>query len=193
MEIKESTISFQIKQYFQDCLHSYKIIDKKNILVSHCGTFSQDFINSLVVGNEELMHSSGDKKTLVKRVFSILIEGLQNIRIHGEVDELNDQIAYMMIAKDSESYKINLGNIIKSSKIDQISTQISKLNTLSLEEVKILYNKVLTEEMFSEKGGAGLGFIIMRMKSGNLLNFKILPLSESKSFFSVEILLDRSI
>ena len=84
MEIKESLIALQIRNYFQECLNSYKTKENRVILLSHCGFFSQDLINSLVSGNEELMNSVGDKKILIKRVFSILIEGLQNIRLHGE-------------------------------------------------------------------------------------------------------------
>ena len=55
----------------------------------------------------------------------------------------------------------------------------------------MLYTKVLTEDMFSEKGGAGLGFITMKMKSNNQLNYSITTLSESQSLFSVEVILDR--
>lgn len=193
MEIKESLMAQQIKQYFQDCQNKYVSVENRAVLISHCGTFSQDLINSLVQGNEELMNSVGDKKILIKRVFSILIEGLQNIRAHGEKDEEDRQLGFVLIAKEKDSYKINFGNIIKIKDISFLTNHIDKLNSLSQGDVKMLYTKVLTEDMFSAKGGAGLGFITMKMKSNNLLNYSICQLTDSLSLFSVEVLLDRSI
>lgn len=193
MEIKESLMAQQIKQYFQDCQKKYISVENRAILISHCGTFSQDLINSLVQGNEELMNSVGDKKILIKRVFSILIEGLQNIRAHGETDEEDKQLGFVLIAKEKDTYKINFGNIIKTSDIEFLTKHIDKLNVLSAGDIKMLYTKVLTEDMFSAKGGAGLGFITMKMKSNNLLNYEISQLTDSLSLFSVEVLLDRSI
>jgi hypothetical protein len=191
MQTGESLMSQQIKQFYQDCCERYTSDEKRIILVSHCGTFSQDLINSLVEGNEGLMNSVGDKKILIKRVFSILIEGLQNIRVHGELDELQKQLGFVLIAKNKESYKINFGNIIKSIKSQGIIDQIEHLNSLSSPNLKMYHTKVLTEEMFSEKGGAGLGFITMKMKSNNPLNYSIHTLSDQQSFFSVEVLLSR--
>ena len=191
MEIKENLIADQIQHFFMKCMERYVSIEKRVILISHCGVFSQDLINSLVEGNEELMSSVGDKKILIKRVFSILIEGLQNIRAHGEKDENGRQIAFVLIAKEKDTYKLNLGNIINSVDVHTIVSHIDNLNSLSPSNLKMLYTKVLTEDMFSEKGGAGLGFITMKMKSNNQLNYTITTLSETQSLFSVEVILDR--
>ena len=191
MEIKENLIVDQIQQFFMKFMELYVSVEKRVILISHCVVFSQDLINSLVEGNEELMSSVGDKKILIKRVFSILIEGLQNIRAHGEKDENGKQIAFVLIAKEKDTYKLNLGNIINSIDVHTIVSHIDNLNSLSPSNLKMLYTKVLTEDMFSEKGGAGLGFITMKMKSNNQLNYSITTLSESQSLFSVEVILDR--
>lgn len=191
MEVTNDLMSSQIKQFFNECIKRYTSVENRIVLVSHYGEFSQDLINSLVEGNEELMSSVGDKKILIKRVFSILIEGLQNIRAHGERDEHGVQMAFVLIAKEKETYKINFGNIINSIDCDKIITHIDNLNQMSLSNVKMLYTKVLTEDMFSEKGGAGLGFITMKMKSNNVLNYSIETLNETQSLFSVEVLMDR--
>ena len=183
----------QIKQYFQDCQSKYTSVENRAILISHCGTFSQDLINSLVQGNEELMNSVGDKKILIKRVFSILIEGLQNIRAHGEKDEEDKQLGFVLIAKEKDTYKINFANLIKTADVEFLTKHIDKLNMLAAGDIKMLYTKVLTEDMFSAKGGAGLGFITMKMKSNNPLNYTIVALTDTLSMFSVEVLLDRSI
>ena len=64
---------------------------------------------------------------------------------------------------------------------------------MNSEEVKELYTSVLTESGFSEKGGAGLGFITMKMKSHAKLNYNILSINDQFSLFSLEILLEREL
>ena len=191
MEIKDDLIAFRIRQFFTNCMESYVSVENRVILISHCGVFSQDLINSLVEGNEELMSSVGDKKVLIKRVFSILIEGLQNIRAHGGKDEEGKQIGFIVISKEKETYKLNFGNIINKTEKASIISKIDHLNSLPTEDVKILYMKVLTNDLYSEKGGAGLGFITMKMKSNNDLSYSIIPLTEKQSLFSLEIILNR--
>ena len=182
-----------MKNYFREYLTSYKTEKNRSIVISHCGTFSQDLINSLVVRNEELMKCSGDKKAIVKRAFSILIEGLQNIRIHGRSDEQGNQLSFLIVAKAADRYCLNFSNLVDYSIIQSIESQIHKLNLMNIDEVKELYTSVLTESGFSEKGGAGLGFITMKMKSNTKLNYSILPLDDRLSLFSLEILLEREL
>lgn len=191
MNVKENSIENQIRQYFNECLFSYKVTENRKVVVFHCGTFSQDLVNSLALKNEDLMFNAGDKKLVVKRVFSILIEGLQNIRFHGEKDNNDNQLGFLMIAQDNSSYKINFGNLIKSANVGYIISQIKNLNSMDLESVKTLYSKALSENVFSEKGGAGLGFITMKMKSNNDLKFNWSSLTDNFSFFSVEVLINR--
>ncbi len=191
MEIKTDLIDFRIRKFFTNCEENYFSVENRVILISHCGVFSQDLINSLVEGNEELMSTVGDKKVLIKRVFSILIEGLQNIRAHGGKDDEGKQIGFIIIAKDKETYKLNFGNIINSSEKASIISKIDRLNSLSTSEIKMLYMNVLTNDLYSKKGGAGLGFITMKIKSNNNLSYSIVPLTQKKSLFSFEIILNR--
>lgn len=191
MEVEENSTIHLVKNYFKEYLTSYKTEKNRSIVISHCGTFSQDLINSLVVRNEELMKSSGDKKAIVKRAFSILIEGLQNIRIHGRSDDQGNQLSFLIVAKAADRYCLNFANLVDYSIIQSIESQIEKLNLMNADEVKELYTSVLTESGFSEKGGAGLGFITMKMKSNTKLNYSILPLEDRLYLFSLEILLER--
>ncbi len=191
MEIKTDLIDFRIRKFFTNCEENYLSVENRVILISHFGVFSQDLINSLVEGNEELMSTVGDKKVLIKRVFSILIEGLQNIRAHGGKDDEGKQIGFIIIAKDKETYKLNFGNIINSSEKPSIISKIDRLNSLSTSEIKMLYMNVLANDLYSKKGGAGLGFITMKIKSNNNLSYSIVPLTQKKSLFSFEIILNR--
>jgi hypothetical protein len=191
IETLNSVIASDIRSSYLKNLEQLSASEKRNVAVNHFGVFSQDLINSIADGVEELMVSFGDHKKLVKRVFSILIEGLQNIRLHGEKDELDRQIAYLFFAKGADSYKIIFGNIIQNEDREILINYLEKINGMNDQELKELYVDILTNGYLSKKGGAGLGFLTMRIKSENPLKYTIDDLGADKSLFTVEVLLNR--
>ena len=54
-----------------------------------------------------------------------------------------------------------------------------------------MYIDVLTNGEISKKGGAGLGFITIAMKSKNKLNFYIDKIDANLSCFTLDIIIDR--
>ena len=190
LEVKDNPIAENVYSNFKYFSNEY-LAEGFKINVSHFGVFSQDLVNSLVEGNETLMTSLGDFKQAKKRMFSILIEGLQNVRKHAAKDLFERQIAFLLIAKNELIYKVNFGNIILNKDVELIRNKIDYINSLSNENLKIYYLKELSENVFSEKNGAGLGFIIMKMKSDNLLNYKVDTIDSNYSFLSLEVLINK--
>ena len=132
-----------IRHFFQE--QSDLLMEKdQTILVSHFGVFSQNLVSSLTEEIENLIVSIGDKRIVIKRMFSILIEGLQNLRIHGELDSQGVQSAFLILSNDENQYKLVLSNIIKSEDVPTISKYIDQINTYSREELKAKYISVLS-------------------------------------------------
>jgi len=179
-----------IRYHFQE-QSDYLLNSDYSILVSHFGVFSQNLVSSLTDGIENLIVSIGDKRIIVKRMFSILIEGLQNLRLHGELDSQGVQSGFLILANDDKHYKLILANIIKSEDVPGITKYIESINNYSKEELKAKYTSILSNEFLSEKGGAGLGLITTRMKSGNTLEFDLPSLDNDQSLFILKITLDR--
>ncbi len=176
---------------YQEIFGKYNINADGKVIVSHFGEFSQDLVNSLSTSIENMMIEAGDKKGTVKRMFSILVEGLQNIRIHGGRDTDGNQVSFLVIMQTDDQYKVTLGNLVVSENINKITDRINELNKLDLPEVKELYMKVLSNGIMSNKGGAGLGFITMSLKSKNKLMFTAEEVSDTLHFLSLEITIDR--
>jgi hypothetical protein len=137
------------------------------------------------------MLDSTDKKSTVKRMFSILVEGLQNIRLHGEKGKDGHQTSFFAIDQGTDTYKIALGNLIYSKHNKNIETRITEINKMTCEEVKGLYMEVLTNGIISNKGGAGLGFITMAMKSDKNLDYFFDEINDELSCFTLIITLNR--
>ena len=190
--MQRNTVVDKCNARFQEIFGDFNINANGKIIVSHFGEFSQDLVNSLSTGIEDTMLESGDKKGVVKRMFSILVEGLQNIRIHGERDEDKNQISFLLVLQTEEDYKVTFGNLIKSENTHKIIERIDTLNEMELEEVKELYMEVLSNGIMSNKGGAGLGFITMALKAKSKIGYQSEEVSDTLTFFSVNIVLERT-
>lgn len=176
---------------YQKIYGDYNAKSEKKIVVSHFGEFSQDLVNSISNGVEESMFEAGDKKGTIKRMFSILVEGLQNVRIHGEKDEDGNQISFLIIAQDENEYLVTIANLVRNEVVENLIHRIDELNVMDTAEVKTYYMDTLTNGIMSQKGGAGLGFITMAMKSKNKLNYVPEQVSEDLTCFSLEIKIAR--
>jgi len=190
MEDTLHNVSKKIRAFFKESHDDLVNAENRKILVSHNGTFSQDLVGSLSNGVEELLISKGDKRVVIKRMFSILLEGLQNIRLHGKFDANNNQLAFLIIGANEDSYKILMANIIEKSEVQKIESYLNELNGYSDEVLKEKYLSVLSNEFISAKGGAGLGLITTRMKSGPL-DFDFKDLDKVSSLFILKVTLPR--
>ncbi len=139
--------------------------------VSNFGEFTQDYVNQISSEIEERMFEDGEKKVIIKRIFSIIVEGLQNIRLHGEKDKEGNQVSFFIILKNDSNYFIYLSNLVLNKNIEGIKKRIEQVNGMNKDKIKELYLSVLTNGVISNKGGAGLGFITMSMKSLNQLEY----------------------
>lgn len=191
VETINSAIASEVRNTYLKYLEKFSKEEQRVVSVNHFGVFSQDFINSIATSVEELLVSFGDEKKVIKRVFSILIEGLQNVRLHGETDDFGRQLSYLFLCKDAESYKIVIGNIILKSDQVKLESYLDHINSLEKEALKEMYRKILVEGYLSEKGGAGLGFLTLRLKSENELNYHIESVDPTKAMFTVEVLIKR--
>jgi hypothetical protein len=175
---------------FHEVQNLYSEGDAK-LFQSYFGEFSQELVNSISTKVEEEMFEAGDKKGAVKRMFSVLVEGLQNIRIHGEKDETGNQNAFMAISQMPDKYLLTIGNLIQNSAKDFLTNKVEYVNQFDEAGIKAYYLEILTNGVISDKGGAGLGFITMAMKSKNKLGYHIAPVNDKYSIFTVEMTLDR--
>lgn len=192
IETKSHTIESDVRTIFESYFHEYTLEQGYSVVVNYFGLLSHDLINSLALGVENAMITSGDKKYIIKRMFAILIEGMQNIKIHGDRDENGGQLACVFVVKNADSYKLLFGNLVEKEDRSSLKTYVGNINSHDENELKSLYLNVLNDGYLSKKGGAGLGVITMRLKSSKKLNYKLYDIPGGKTFFAVEVELNRN-
>lgn len=186
LDIQKHT-SISVDTIYQSYISIYEKELGYEVLLKYYGEFSVNLIRSFADGVEETMMKMGDKRHVIKRMFSILIEGLQNIYIHGGKEEDGSQTAFLIITRNNSGYKILLGNIVEPEDRSPVKTYLGNINNHSEEELKQLYLSILKNGYLSKKGGAGLGIVTMRIKSSNDIQYRIYDLPSKKSFLVMEV------
>jgi hypothetical protein len=89
----------------------------------------------------------------------------------------------VLVAKNAERFQVTTGNIIEHGHVDEISMFLGKLNNMNSDDLDDLYKQQMRDGILSPQGGAGLGFIDIRRKTGNPLDYSFVKIDEETSFF----------
>lgn len=160
------------------------------------GKITHQITKAFVSLAEAQMEEDQEAIRVQRIVFHVMVECLQNISRHADDHESTNVFSgkgIFMVSKDSDIYCVTTGNTIINEKIPALKEMIDGVNELNESELRNLYMKQMREGRLSEKGGAGLGFIDIRRKTGNKLEYQFLPVTENVSFFMLTTTITRNI
>ena len=154
------------------------------VLLAYDGVLNNDTISRLETEVEGKVTELAIAKTPLKKIFFISVEALQNMLIHGGKDALGHQHNYFILSKNHTKVEIITANLVNNSNINKLKTDVERLNSFAEPaELKSYYMEHLDKNEISDKGGAGLGFITIAMKSGNKLGYAFDKINDNLSLF----------
>lgn len=154
------------------------------IVLSFVGLLTQEIISKLETEIEEKVSSLNIAKGPLKKTFFICVETLQNMLIHGHKTENNECPVFFVLIKTTENIIVLSANLVAENSIPTLEKQIDTINAFEDEKaLKAHYLNHLENNELSDKGGAGLGFITIGMKSGNKLKIDFKKINDSTSLF----------
>lgn len=173
-----------VQNEFEQMLNECK--QKDTVLVSHLGELNQGIISNLENSVEEKVSSLEIPKGPLKKIFFISVETLQNMLIHGHKNNQGEQHNFFLLVKNGVKMNVVSANLIANDAVESIEKQISVINSFDDEKaLKAYYIEHLENNTMSEKGGAGLGFITIGMKSGNKLKVDFQKINDKFSLFKL--------
>jgi coenzyme F420-reducing hydrogenase delta subunit len=173
----------------------YKDLTKNQTLFEFKGTITSDLITKVLEDCESKTLAITDQTKLIRRVYNVLVETLQNLyhhSIHNAVDtkaKTEQKYASFVLYYESGEFHLVTGNYLFKDRVKIIKDRIDQINSLSMDEVKALYKMILNNQEFSEKGGGGLGMIDITKRTKNRLKYKFFEVNEEFSFFQLNILI----
>lgn len=175
----------------------YKTMKANEIRLAYEGKISHQITKAFIALAEAQMVEDQEAIRVQRIIFHVMVECLQNVSRHADDDEPGDNVysgnGIFMMSKDSNAYYVTTGNAIMNEKIPALKNMIDKVNELDSPMLKDFYMKQMREGRLSDKGGAGLGFIDIRRKTGSKLEYYFLPVSEKISFFMLTTAIPRTL
>jgi hypothetical protein len=164
----------------------YQHLSIKDIILVFEGQITHQVMKVLTGLAEEQLDDVEDDRVL-RRVYHVMVESLQNINRHAEAYEYRGHpypgVGLVLVAKNKQRFQVTTGNIVENGHAEEIAMFLGKLNTMEQDALDDLYKKQLREGTLSPKGGAGLGFIDIRRKTGNHLDYSFVKIDTETSFF----------
>lgn len=174
-----------------DIYDFYDKMERNHILLSFKGDITSELLTSILQIMESKLENLQEEPKVKKKVYNVLVECLQNLYHHmDEVDKSQmdkTRSAIFMIGKTNGQYTIITGNYIRVENVEGLDARLKEINTMTQEQLKEYYKKVLANGEMSAKGGGGLGMIDIARKTGEKLNFAFMPIDDKYSFFSLNI------
>lgn len=165
----------------------YNGMKEYEITMIYEGDINHQIIKTFSSVTEKKLSREAESESVQKKVYHVMVECLQNIEKHAFENKIqgNEKIhrGILIVSVNNSEYQVTTGNLIDKSQANYLRETIENINSLEKEDLNELYKKKLKEGSISNKGGAGLGFIDIKRKTGKKLNFQFLPLSNDTIFF----------
>jgi len=125
-----------------------------------------------------------------KKLLTLMIEILENVlkyydRIEVFVLDHPDYQPEFELNLSEDGFILTSRNPVRDKDKKEISRRINKINISDEDELKKIYRDTITNGIFTEKGGAGLGFIEMAKITTNALIFSFEPIEKGFSYFEL--------
>lgn len=164
--------------------------------IVYLGKVTQSTIDGITDMMEESMLDRAESKQTTKRVYHVMIEALQNICKHADStaeyasNSLEQGLAkdgIFLIGHNEDEYYVTTGNQITTENTIALRDTLDKINALDKDGLREMHKKAMFEGEISDVGGAGLGFIDIKKKTGTEYEYYFEPLSAEHCFFILTI------
>lgn len=189
--MQEKQNNSSMSDFFSNC---YAEMHEGEVIVSYKGAVTSKIIADTLELVETKLDEHLEPCVVRKKLYNVLVECLQNLFHHVDnvpnPDSDTDKLGAFVLSKTNEGYRISTGNMVEAAHSENLKLRIDKINGLSKEELKEFYKFVLNNQTFSAKGGGGLGLIDIARKTGNPIDYKLIPFGDELYFFNMNVLIN---
>jgi hypothetical protein len=175
--------------FVKSVLNVYDEMSENGISIVYLGEFHHQITKMFTSMAEDDMDRKDEEKSIIRKVYSVMVETLQNMAKHSDeiTDKYNIGKGLFMIGNKDDSYYIITSNKVTNEKKVDLEYAVKQVNSATKEELKDMYRKQIVGGKISDKGGAGLGLIEIARKTRNKLVYQFLPYDEHTQFFLLKV------
>lgn len=153
------------------------------------GPLTHDISREVLNFNEARLNEAVLGHNLQKRVFTTLIELLQNVAQHSPGIEAEQEFGMpvAMIRNTKSSYIITSGNLIRNSDVGPLKQKLAMINKRDEDGLKQLLHTALKGQDMTKISTGYMGLLEMARHSGRKLEYKFDEVNEEYSYYILTV------
>ena len=162
-----------------------------NSIIDYRGIIKYETIGELSHKLKQQVTAAGLPVGIYKRVLLIMIESLENIMKHSVTpprDSGEEFLPSLSIVNKNNELTILSSNLIKAEDILPLRSRIDHLNSLDMQSLKNVYKDTITDGVFTNTGGAGLGLIEIVKISGKPIHYEFLSVGDTVALYKQQVI-----
>lgn len=165
------------------------LMGKKGIHIIWSGHISSDIGDEVLTLTEATLSEEDVETKMRRRVFSIMIELLENISKYNPSREHREKygIPVAMVRMEDGKFLLSTGNLIHNNDVRVLKDKLDDINNYDRSELKGLFLKSLSKQTIESDSTGNMGLITIARKAGSKLNYRFEPVNELFSYYMVAV------
>ena len=166
-----------------------RLMAENNVYLIWSGHISTDIGKEVISFTETKLTEEDIESKLRRRVFSVLVEILENVAKYSPGAEAEEQFGMpvAMIRLVEDEYTLTTGNLILNKDIDHLREKLDLINKNDKVGLKELFKKSISGQTISTDSTGNMGLIDMARKSGSKLVYQFEKISDLYSYYTLSV------
>lgn len=161
---------------------------KSGIMLEYSGKLDCRIIDNLLMSLKKGKDFALLDKVTAKRVYSVIVECLENMMNHSYSGAIGkENYPFISVSKLNRIVLIRTRNTVDTAQKEKLEKKLSHVNELEENELFRLYEHTINSEKKESNAGAGLGLIIIRLKSDGRIEYSFRPGKNDLHFIEMKI------
>jgi hypothetical protein len=173
----------------KDIAQLEKLMAENNVYLIWSGHITPEVGTEVLSFTEKKLAEEAIESNLRRRVFSILVEILENVAKFspGREPEEKFGMPVAMISLEDKVYSLTSGNLILNTSVELLKEKLDIINKYDKVGLKELFRKSLSDQSETNESTGNMGLIDMARKSGSKLVYKFERINDVYSYYTLEV------
>jgi hypothetical protein len=166
-----------------------RLMAENNIYLIWSGHITSDVEREVLSFTETKLVEEDVDLNIRRRVFSILVEILENVSKYSPGKEPEEQFGMpvAMIRLEDEVYSLTTGNLINNEDVEHLRVKLDNINKYDKVGLKELFRNSLSGQSIKSDSTGNMGLIDMARKSGSKLVYQFEQLNNLYSYYTLTV------
>jgi hypothetical protein len=166
-----------------------RLMAENNIYLMWSGHITPDVGKEVISFTETKLDEDDTESNIRRRVFSILVEILENVAKHSAGREAAERygMPVAMIRFADNTYFLSTGNLIANENVDRLKEKLDTINQNDKSGLKELFRKSLSGQSVASVSTGNMGLIEIARKSGKKLVYEFERINDQYSYYTLMV------